>query len=128
MAGNVLPLFGPAVPVISIAFGEASGKHFTVPSSLDSAVTTYLPGESVSLIPLATAGGNLLPPTSPSTSCQLPSSILASFAAALSSARPAPHRARPRPTATRVNARIVTPPDLPAGPRSAGRTCRLNRS
>src|SRR5262249_48165372 len=110
MAGKVLPLFGPAVPVISIAFGDASGKYLTVPSSLDSAVTTYLPGDSVSLIALAASGGNFLPPTSPSTSCQVPSSIFASFSPDLSSARRLPLQMKPREIVTRITDRIAGSP------------------
>src|SRR5262249_6226979 len=119
MAGKVLPLFGPAVPVISIAFGDASGKYLTVPSSLDSAVTTYLPGESVSLIPLAASGGDFLAPNSPSTSCHVPFRIFASFLATLSSPRLAPLQIKPREIVTRITDRIAGPPSWDCGVKSS---------
>src|SRR6516225_4696214 len=73
MARNVFPLFGPSVPVMSIALGFADGSSLVVPrSGFLPTMTVYLPSLIVSLMDLRTSSGNGFPPSSAVDASQVP--------------------------------------------------------
>src|SRR5262245_56017138 len=105
MARNVFPLFGPSVPVMSMAFGFLAASSLYLPLSVCSpTVTVYLPSLRTIFIVLSASSGNFWPASSADAGTQVPSIPFAS------SSSSAPRVAGARNTimhAGRMNARFT---------------------
>src|SRR6516164_4315921 len=107
MPSITAPLFTPSATVRSTVFGDLDGSSFSVPTWITSSpfLTVNLPPSKVTVIPLKSAAGACLPPTSTDSNVQVPCNFLSSFStSALSSAHAA---VPPDAVSTRVQSSVT---------------------